>query len=229
MSTQIKVPELDQEKLQQAANEFAMKGALETIKNYYTAWDSPYKKGIEESLKNKSMNIFFDLPDVLSVINEQLTKEIDQIANTAVLNTYIPMVKEFLVRVEGEIKFSDLLKEFVCLTDNRPEHAYSIDISESEYKWLDVTLKCLDKKYALTFHTAQDGKYEILNLPFNYKNSARLTEYMEINSNNVNVKLPFTREVLSDRFVSFVARMIIAKTSIEMDVDDFPEEIFSED
>ena len=41
------IPVLDNNFIQEKANEFALKGAVECIKNYYTGYDSPYKKAIE--------------------------------------------------------------------------------------------------------------------------------------------------------------------------------------
>lgn len=231
MSTQINVPELDQEKLQQATNEAAMKGAIDVIKDFYQGYNSPYKEKIREEFKNKKLNTHFDIPDILAVINDQISKEIDTIANSAVLNTYLPLVKEFLLRAPSEIKFSEFLKEFISIMSNNNESAYSISIDlHPRYGWLEVTMKCENKQYDFTMHKNYEKEtYSILSLPYGFQNKSGNLHCMEITSENVNVKLPFTREVLSDKFVSFIARLIIAHTNIEMDVDQFQEDFFSED
>ena len=108
------LPKIDLDILQEKANEAAMKGAIECINNFYNGYNSPYKKAIEEELKSKSLmnggNII--LPDILVRINEQLSAEIDRIANQAIAKTYIPLVTKFLTGVDREVKFSDILKKF---------------------------------------------------------------------------------------------------------------------
>lgn len=49
----IKLPELDAERLNEAAKEAAMKGALECINEYYTGYKSPFKKAITEELEKQ--------------------------------------------------------------------------------------------------------------------------------------------------------------------------------
>jgi hypothetical protein len=44
------LPVLNTEVLQEKATEFAMKGAIESIKEFYSGYNSPFRKQIEEQL-----------------------------------------------------------------------------------------------------------------------------------------------------------------------------------
>ena len=48
--TILKTPVLDGEELSKKVNEFAMKGALKSIEEYYTGYNSPFMKAINEEL-----------------------------------------------------------------------------------------------------------------------------------------------------------------------------------
>src|SRR6476661_4245160 len=108
MENQI-LPVINTEVLQQKANEYAMKGAEEALKGFYTSYNSPYKKAIEENLKNKGLDHSFNIPDIVGVLNDKFSQEIDLIANTAIAKSFVPMIKQILTREDAEVKFSDIL------------------------------------------------------------------------------------------------------------------------
>jgi hypothetical protein len=92
MENQI-IPVIDFNVLQQKANEAAMNGAIKTIEEFYTKWDSPYRKMVQEALNKTTIGEGIgglELPDVVSLINNSLSKEIDHIANTALAKTWLP-------------------------------------------------------------------------------------------------------------------------------------------
>lgn len=79
-------PMLDMNEIQKKANEFALKGAIECIKDYYTGYNSPFKKAIEEHLDKSRTSFCFTMPEIMGVINESLSSQIDIIANEAIDN-----------------------------------------------------------------------------------------------------------------------------------------------
>ena len=54
------VPVIDTEVLQEKVNQAAMKGALSTIEDFYTGYNSPFKKAIKEDLESKEINYLVD-------------------------------------------------------------------------------------------------------------------------------------------------------------------------
>ena len=167
-------PMLDMEEIQKKANEYALKGAVECIKKYYTGYNSPFKKEIENRLNQMSPSFCFTMPEVMGVINESLSSQIDIIANEAIAKSYVPLVRKFLTRGEEVIRVSDIVDKF------KQQHEYDdepieVEISKDErYGWYDMKLECGDEKCSITLH--EDSKneqgqqfYSMLGLPYEHK------------------------------------------------------------
>lgn len=237
METQLVLPTLNTEELAKKAQEAAMKGALKTIEDYYNDWNSPYTKAIKEHLNKQPIAGQFNLPDIIAVINDSLSKEIDAIANEAVAKTFLPMVKSFLVRAPKEVKFSEILSEFIECVGAKDVEDCSVIIKEHDKKWwLDVQLSFYDeyesKEYSLTLHSDHEAerqglkRYKILSLP--WRNEQR-QQVMKLNMGDKTIlELPFTGNVLQDKFISSVARWVIAGSIITVDSDEFSEDMFPE-
>jgi hypothetical protein len=228
------VPVIDPEVLQEKVNQAAMKGALSTIEDFYNGYNSPFKKAIKEDLESKEIRHSFELPDIIATLNDSLTDEIDRIANTAISKSFVPLVQRFLTRTDDEIKFSDILKEFV--ESNRSSDRDYFDVSikrREEYSWLDVNLSSENKTYRLTLHTdyksEKEGnvKYIFLGLP--YTDNSRIQTMKLSVENGVTLELPFTRDIIKDEFMSYIARLVMSGSLITMDVEDFEDWMFPED
>lgn len=244
-NTQI-LPVLNTDVLQEKATEFAMKGAIESIKDYYSGYNSPFRKAIDEQLKAKAFDHNLDLPDIIAVINESLSKEIDNIANAAIAKTFVPMVRRFLVRAEKEMNFSEILKKFIEVTDTESPDDVSIDMEKHrEYNWYKLVLTHKENTYEATLHETYSTKknpdskktYEFLSMPTASISRSRTASYssytpsapvMKLSIDGATLEMPFTRDVLSDPFVSFIATLILADTKITLDCQDFSDEMFPE-
>lgn len=233
MNSELILPKLDLEELQKKADIAAMKGATETINEFYSGYNSPYKKAIEEQLKKHELSSNIALPDIVAIINESLSREIDIIANTAISKTFIPLVQKFLTREEKEINFSDFLKEFIECTNSKDYDDYSVEITRKEkYDWLEILISCKGKEYNLTFHLDWNSKkevvtkYQLLSLPYS---EAKYQPMVKLTVEGGTIELPFTRDILQDDFMSYIARLIMANTKITMDCNHFTEEMFEND
>lgn len=229
--TQI-LPVLDLKTLQDKANEHAMAGAIATIKEFYTGWNSPFRKSIEESLGETRINGVLNLPDIIGLINTSMSEEIDKIANAAIAESFIPLVKTFLLGIGKELKFSDILKEFIDLNYSSDYGDFNCYIEEQTvYEWLTVKISGDKKEYNITLHKDSDSKkqglkkYHILSLPYNQKT---YNQTMKLKIENASLELPFTRDILQDRFVCYIGRIVMAGSIITMDVDGFESEMFPE-
>ncbi len=230
----LKLPELDLKVLEEKAKEAAMKGAIKEIEDYYGGYNSPFRKQIKDDLEKKTTSIHFDLPDIISLINQALSIEIDRIANNSIAETFIPLATNALTRIDGDVKFSDILKEFIrcCHSDFKDGYSPEVSVDESEHGWLNIELTFADyrdkeNKYEITLHQEykDKGKYCILSLPrsetpYNY------TKTMKLSNGDSTIEIPFTRDSLKDEFTSYIARILISKCSIVMDCDDFREDMF---
>lgn len=226
---------LDLKAIQEKANEYAMKGAIESIKEYYSGYNSPFRKKIDEELKNQSTGPFIKLPDIIAVLNESLSKEVDEIANAAIAKTFVPMIKRFLTRENAEMSFSEFLREFIELTDSKSIDDVSVDVTrEAKYSWITIEIRSSENDYRLTLHQDHESKkegkekYHVLSLPENYSVKMNKQPVMKMSIGDATLEIPFTRDILRDNFTAFIARLVLSDTKITMDRDDFSEDMFPE-
>ncbi|MGN7818823.1 hypothetical protein ACTJJB_01765 [Chitinophaga sp. 22536] len=228
------LPTLDMAVLQEKANEYAMKGAIEKIKEYYTGYDSPFKKEISRVLEAQQVGVCFELPDIIARINEGLTNEIDKIANQAIAQTFVPMVSKFLTRADKEVKFSDILRFFIEYVDDKESYPYDYNASvneDSKYGWLNVELSGPGKNVKFTLHESRRNKesktYSALSLPHTYGSQSRY-ETMTLSDNGSELKIPFTPNVLRDEFTGYMARLVLSQSEIVIDTTEFDDSMFPE-
>lgn len=236
----LKLPELDLKVLEEKAKEFAMKGAIKEIEDYYTGYNSPFRKQIKKDLESKTTSIHLELPDILALINQSLSEEIDRIANNSVAELFVPMATNALTRIEGDVAFSDILREFVrcCHSDFKDGSRPEVSVDKSTHGWLDVELRFTDYRgeenvYDITLHSGShkdkgEDKYYILSLPRNIT-PYNYTKTMKLSNGESTIEMPFTRDALKDEFTSYIARVLINKSPITMDCDDFDEDMFRQD
>lgn len=223
-------PIVDIKTLQEKANEAATKAALKEIDDFYNGYNSPYKESIREFLKNKTIDHAFSVPDIVVAINETLTQEVDRIANTAVAKTFLPMVKELLTRAEPEIKFSEILKKYIDEFYDKEDHYpddFSVEKERDERSFVTHTISSPGKKYDINIYRKLDDTLEIYTLPLKHSNShiSQPTMKLTIDGSAV-LEMPFVKGLLEDRFLSYIATIIMANSNIIMDVDDFYEDMF---
>lgn len=243
METSIILPVLNTEELQKKANDYAQKGAEEALKEFYTGYSSPYKKAISENLENKGLDHSFNIPDIIGVLNQKFSEEIDLIANTAIAKSFVPMLKEVLTREDAEIKFSDILKKFIEVTnfdrDNDDFEDYTAEKIESteSYRSSFFKYKILNGKIGYEIHFFNSSKsLTIMSLPCmldnrsGYSSGYESKQTMKVSlDGGATLEMPFTRGILEDRFISFIARLVIGNNNIVIDVEDFDEDMFPTD
>jgi len=233
------LPALDVKVLKEKANEFAMEGAISQIKDFYTGYQSPYKEEIKKQLEKQEMGFGIKLPNIIGLINDSLTKEIELIAHTAVAKSYVPMVQHFLTRAEKEMKLSDILKEFIEKNYNASYDECSCELKESEHGWIELDLSFEKNKYHLSLHEnkkygedkekEEDAvkKYHLLGLPYDRSSYDRNMEICI--GEDQTLKIPFSQQTLQDRFVAFIGTLVIANTEITIDCEGFEREMFPEE
>jgi len=227
----IEIPALDEEKLKEVAIKHAMAGAIAEIKDYYEGYNSPYRKKIKDELEKQEFSFPVTLPDILAQINETLTAEVNKIAASAVSFTFAPMVQKYLTRIEGDVKFSQFLKEYIEATGEKDQDDYSVDIDEHRvHGWLTVKLTCGKKSIDFTLHkNHRDGEeksYKLLSVPRVY-GPDEYEDSITVKADG-SFKVPFNKDALSDDFVLFTSRVMLSDSKIIMDVQDFDEDMFEE-
>jgi hypothetical protein len=232
-------PVIDPKILQEKANEAAMQGAIKEIENFYTGFNSPYRESIKSELEAKGLKYNMELPDIIGILNERLTQEIDKIANTAIAESFVPMVSSFLTRADPEMKFSEVLKVLIDETrfdhDDHDQSDYRVSVKREDKYFLYLTINMPGKEYEVGFssvgeerHAPNKRAWKVMTLP--RSGSVRYPEStMKLSlEGGANLEIPFTRGVLEDDVIRFFARILLAKTKIYFDVEDFEEDFFPE-
>jgi hypothetical protein len=233
----LELPKLDLKQLQEKAQEAAMKGATKEIEEFYSGFNSPFRKAVQKHLESKTTSIHLELPDIIARINEALSEEVDRIANNSIAETFLPLATEALTRIDKHVKFSEILNEFVksCHNDFKDEWTRpDLSVNEDEkYHWLNIKISYTDYKevtqnYTFTLHKNHDELgYRLLSLPFTLNaSSLNYTKKMKLKNGEGSIEMPFTRGSLKDEFTAYMARLVICESEIEMDCDFFDEDMF---
>lgn len=229
MSLELNTPVLDNDLLQAKITEMANKGAMKAIEEYYTGHSSPFVKEFTDKLKETKISFSFEIPDIVSSINKAIAAEIDKITATAIAKTFIPQLHSVLHLEEKNIKLSDILKKFVSIysADERYEFSFLM-VKHYEYEWYTVEIASSSEKYKFTLHKDWNSKgestekYKLLSLP----NESYNSKLMKVNIGEASVEIPFSNNILNDQFYSYIARLIISESVIEIDCDDFEDDMF---
>ena len=237
-------PKIDAQLLQEKANEYAMKGLIKEIEEYYTSYSSPWRKQVQEELKNKTLNFSLELPDVTAMLNDLLTEKMQMIATESINKVIIPDFKRLLTKAKEEMNFSEILTKFVELKNFNDLHFRDNDFEPSvlveknkKYDWYEVEISYNDymgrkQLYEFTMHERQDKDkdengnlmkkyYKILGNP-SYNDSAGYGEKIVIKGEgSIRAEVPMTKQYLSDDFIQFLINIVLAQSKIYLDVDSF--------
>jgi hypothetical protein len=223
------------------ATQKAKEGALDAIKNFYTGYNSPYKKAIEQSLEVPEIATQIDVPDVVALINEKLSAEFDEIANAAVAHTYLPLLKKVLVKSEPIVKFSKILQDFidVAVYDDADIDEYNVDFcfdSDGSFCTVEITnntrtyhIRLFDSNF---WNKEKKGTaYTLCGLPEKAGDSLSFdSPTMKLgNEEGIVLTLPFRRDVLRDPFIALSATYMVCKSTIVLDTQTFDEDMFGDD
>jgi hypothetical protein len=222
---------INEEQLQEAIDKAALKGAIEVINDYYSGYNSPYKKALREELENKKINtIGIKLPDIIGLINEKLSKEIEIIANNSVAQTFLPMLQDSIFRHEKEVNFSDILMKLIKEHDiERDGDDWEIELEEHKvHQWITVKISG-EEDYNFTMYEfknkdSEESMYKILSLP---RKDAKFIKYTD-HENKTSVDIPMLPAFLDDKFNTFIASLIISGSFIELDCEGFEDWMFGD-
>ena len=225
-------PKINVLDIQKKANEAAEKAYLKEIEEYYTSYNSPYRKLVKEELEKQEFKFSMELPNILEKINSSLSKEIDAIANKAIASTYIPMVNNSLVGLEKELKMSDILKLIIqeIEPDENEKDDYYFDYEKHDkYDWLSCSIRTDKNRYEFTLHTcrgdSEEQKYQLLSFPSAQSNKG-YQKTMIVYKDDVKIEMPFAPNILQDKILNVFFRVMISQSEISMDCDGFEEDMF---
>jgi hypothetical protein len=225
--------ELDLEKIQKKANEFATEAVIDVLKDHY-GYNSNFRKALKEQIPNISSK--FNLVDIQALIVDDINSKLLEIANTISMNKLIPNIAEMLLGAKQipEISLTqifDKYKEFLIKDDSENTHAYFRAVRESRYNWINVALsskrfnKDWDADIHFTLHerhTKDNPTYQLLSMPGteNKHHTAKVT------IGKYDVELPVYSALSNNDFARFIASLVIQNTNItvsESELGDYDE------
>lgn len=225
----LKMPVIDIEKIQERANEAAEKAYLKEVEEYYTSYNSPYRKMVKEQLEKQDFKYNMKLPNILEKMNEGLSQEVDRMANNAIAMTYIPMISKVAIGLAKEMKWSEILKliieELEADADDYDSFIFSYE-ENVRHSWLNCELHTNENYYSFTLHTGSSkGSYQLLSFPYDKANNTSNTT-MKVYKDDVKIEMPFVSNILQDKVLEVFFKMMISNTHVEMDCNSFEEDMF---
>lgn len=221
---------LDEQKLQELAEKYAMEGAEKAIKEFYTGYHSEYMKQVEKVCQDRMPSIYFDPVDITAEINKAIKQRITAIANEAVAKTYIPLIERMLTKTPNNLMTSGMLfQEYGNYVKEREGDDFCAGYLEIRVE-TDVYFTKLifgydgNDEFRLYLSEAgydQDGKkklYMTHSLPSdcNYKNDGSRMMTLHL-GNGRRLEMPFVPDALNNSFVRSCAQAVIYQTKIVID------------
>jgi predicted HAD superfamily Cof-like phosphohydrolase len=156
---EFKAPVVDAAKIQEIMNEGALKAIRDQADDYF-GWSGPFRKQIKETLDSQNPSVDLKLPDMVAVLNQRVVDQLNYSCDRAIAHTFIPMFCETFTGMKKEIKFTEILEEFVRQSDNdiSPE---DFSIEELEIRSRTSSVLGQTKAYRLTDGTGKpNGEFE---------------------------------------------------------------------
>jgi hypothetical protein len=221
---------LDEKKLQELAEKYAMEGAEKAIKEFYTGYHSEYMKQVEKVCQDHMPSIYFDPVDITAEINKAIKQRMTAIANEAVANTFIPLIERMLTGTPNNLMTSGMLyQEYGDYVKEREDDDFDADGLEIKVETDEFFTKLIfgydgNDEFRLYLSEAgydQDGKEKLyithsLPMDCNYKKegSRKMTLHL---GDRRRLEMPFEPDALNNSFVRSCARAVIYQTKISID------------
>ncbi len=222
-------PVLDMQRVQELANEAAMKGVQKGLEEYFYTWNSPFqvaiKSKIEESLSNLNG---FKLPNILGVLNNEIAGQMEKVANTCIGQTIIPYLNDMLVgQVPEVVKVTDLVKWFVFEHDEFHDNTCSAEMTQRNGIY-DLHLECStdDTSMDIAFYTPIGcTNPQILISPITSKShysrgKVTVTVPMD-NGKEARIEYPSVCNVLESNFLRQIFKLMLVGKEVIIDRQSF--------
>lgn len=221
---------LDDKKLQELAEQYAMKGAEQAIKDFYTGYHSEYMDKVRQVCTDHMPSIFFDPVDITAEINKAIKQRLTAIANEAVAKSFIPLIEGLLSRFPNNITTSNYLFQLYgnYVKDREDDDFDSSELeltvrSDSYFTKMNFCYKG-DEEFVLFLSDAgfdKDSKerlYTTHSLPHNHawKSSKSRTMTLHIDGKK-KLEMPFEPDVLDNDFMRDCARLVMYQTKIAIE------------
>ena len=227
---------LDEKRLQEMAEQYAMQGAEKAIRDFYTGYDSPFMNAVRRELKEKmETNLFFELSQMTAAINQALNDKVSEMANTVVASTFLPMLNRmFSQERKTVVTTQDLYEHFGDAMKDDLYDEFDPDLMELEIEKGPASLSGHlhlyfryngGTKFELGLMDNRDPDkdehgntlYMITSLPgcSQFRADYPRERQMRIRlKDGATLEMPFTPDVLRDEFMRYVAGLMLCNTLV---------------
>lgn len=116
--TFVSAPVIDMEAVQKVANEAATKAVIKEVEEYYNGWNSPYRKQIQEWLKQNAPSVRFELPEFGAAVIQSVKAEVDRIAQQVSASNFMQVIRNGIthqtLQEDGTLLMSQLFNDMCC-------------------------------------------------------------------------------------------------------------------
>ena len=233
MQTDFKItaPVLDMNVIQKAAQDAAMKAALEEVKDYYLGYNSPYRKQLKEYMAKNAPSTCLELPEFSELLSKSLTAEIENIVNKKCVESFAQELRKGFTHLkeegDGTILLTNLAEDMMThidFDDSEYDNSFELEVRDGSYSYLKdvyVTINEDDeeKKYKFTLMSnGSDGTYRVLSMPYTSNDNDLYTANKKITleTEKYTISFPMFSGVSNDHTLLVLARCIMFDACIRI-------------
>lgn len=226
MQTDFKItaPVLDMNVIQKAAQDAAMKAALEEVKDYYLGYNSPYRKQLKEYMAKNAPSTRLELPEFSELLIKSLTAEIENIVNKKCVESFAQELRKGFTHLkeegDGTILLTNLAKDMMLKVDL---DSFELEVSDKDfYGWKKVHISICedDEETEYNFTLAKNGSddtYSILGLPTKNSDENYHFDIINVQNRKCTISFPMFSGVSNDHILLVLARCIMFDARIRID------------
>lgn len=232
------MPVIDMEEVHKAANEYALEGVKDTLKSFFTGYNSPFTKLVREHFESQVPSFNMDITGIMALLNDALVSMTDQVVNQAVAQSYIPAVKKLLTRIDDKVKVSDIVRKFLEVygdIDGWDGDKFEVELTkDSRFDWYTLQLRSTEEEasFSITLHckSEKDNEYQILSIPLE-ENSLNRFGSMKVsfeleNGKTAKMEMPYGSGIILNSFLSYIARIVTFQATVIIDTTDFDDLLY---
>lgn len=233
MNNGIVTPVLDVVKLQEVANEAAMHAATKEIEDYYNGYNSPFRKQVQEYLKQNVPSPKIEIPNIVEEVQKSLVGEVEKIAKELSIKNCIGALRKGITHLpledDGSIKLSRVFDEMEKEIDIKNGEWIEAEVKEDGFataKWLKVILTikkedCEEKRLEFTlydndFDDEHPNTKKVLSMPYHIDRWQNAKIKIK-DGEGLEIEMPMFHGLADNPILLTIAKLVMYRTPVVVD------------
>lgn len=223
------------EAIQKVANEAATKAVIEEVNNFYTGYNSPYRKQVKEWLAQNAPSLMLELPEFGELVQQSLKAEIDKIVKTISIENYARAIREDLshqnLNEDGTLNITELCEaacDYAELDDHYDDGDDSVDMEITDDNTYGrkkrVTIKIVrdgdEKEFNFSLYphdNKQEEQWQIIGMPYATREDGLYYDKVRVHTpDKLTIELPGYCGVSDNKLLMAIARCVMFRTPIRI-------------